>query len=105
MDIKYWLNPSAFVYPPPKSTKDKNLQAMPRVGTGTCDGESGEKSEPIFYVYQLFHITYDYFQIKNQKEKEQSFIFPIKKTNVLRGNFIFLKNYNAGHRSAILRVL
>jgi hypothetical protein len=22
-------------------------------GTDTCDGKSGEKSEPIFYVYQL----------------------------------------------------
>ena len=45
------------------------------------------------------------FQIKNQKDKEQSFIFQIKKTNVLRGNFIFLKNSNARHRSAISRVL
>ena len=32
---------SAFLYPAPKSTKDKNPQAMPRVGTGTCDGKRG----------------------------------------------------------------
>ena len=50
MDIKYWLTPSAIFYPAPKSTKDKNPQAMPRVGTGTCDGKSGEKSEHIFKV-------------------------------------------------------
>ena len=37
------LTPSAFLYPAPKSTKDKNPQAMPRVGTGTCDGKSGEE--------------------------------------------------------------
>jgi hypothetical protein len=39
---------SAFLYPAPKSTKDKNPQDMPRVGTGTCDGKSGEKSEPVY---------------------------------------------------------
>ena len=51
VDKNYWLTPSAFLYPAPKSTQDKNPQAMSRVGTGTCDGKSGEKSEPIFYVY------------------------------------------------------
>jgi hypothetical protein len=56
IDINYWLTPSAFFYPAPKSTKDKNPQAMPRVGTGTCDGKSGEKSEPIFFVYQLLQL-------------------------------------------------
>ncbi len=48
---------------------------MLRVGTGTCDGKSGEKSEPIIDVYQLFHKLMIKFQIKNQKDKEQSFIF------------------------------
>ena len=31
------------------------------------------------------------FQIKNQKDKEQSCIFPMKKTNVLRGKLVFNK--------------
>jgi hypothetical protein len=37
------LTPSAFLYPAPKSTKDKNPQAMPRVDTGTCDGKGVSK--------------------------------------------------------------
>ena len=57
--INYWLTSSAFFYPASKSTKDRNPQAMPRVGTGTCDGKSGEKSESIINVYGLFHINYD----------------------------------------------
>ncbi len=65
---------------------------MPRVGTGTCDGKSGEKSEPIFYVYQLFHTTYKYsFQIKNQKDKEHSFIFPINKNECSTGKINIFK--------------
>jgi hypothetical protein len=42
------------------------------------------------------------FQIKNQKDKEHFFIFRIKKTNVLRGKFIFKKNSKARHRNAYL---
>jgi hypothetical protein len=45
------------------------------------------------------------FQIKNQKDKEQSFIFPNKKkTNVLRGNFILKKNAKIGGGEPILIV-
>jgi hypothetical protein len=46
------------------------------------------------------------FRIKNQKDKEHFFIFPIKKKmDVLRVNLVFKKNSNARHRSAISRVL
>ncbi len=41
------LTPSAFLYPAPKTTKDKNPQGMPRVGTGTCDGKKA--SQLIWY--------------------------------------------------------
>ena len=41
------------------------------------------------------------FQIKNQKDKEQSFIFPIKKTNVLRGNLIFPEGYTSSIPKAL----
>ncbi len=35
------------------------------------------------------------FQIKNQKDKEQFFIFLIKKMDVLHVKLIFKKNYDA----------
>ena len=42
-------------------------------------------------------------QIKDQKDKEQFFIFPIKKKiDVLRVKLIFIKNYDARHRNAYL---
>jgi hypothetical protein len=49
------------------------------VGTGTCDGKSGEKSEPIVDVYQLSYKLMNNFSNKNQKDKEQFFIFLMKK--------------------------
>jgi hypothetical protein len=67
--------------------------------------KKGTLGEPIIDVYQLFHKLMINFQIKNQKDKEQSFIFPIKKNECSTGNFIFLKNSNARHRRAISRVL
>jgi hypothetical protein len=45
---------------------------MPRVGTGTCDRS---------------------FQIKNHKDKEQSFIFPIKKNECSTGKFNIFKKF------------
>ena len=42
------------------------------------------------------------FQIKNQKDNEQFFIFPIKKIDVLRVKLIFKKNSDARHRNAYL---
>jgi hypothetical protein len=45
------------------------------------------------------------FQIKNQKDKEQSFIFPIKKNKFSTEKFYILKKSKTRHRSAISRVL
>ena len=42
------------------------------------------------------------FQIKNQKDKEHFFIFPIKKMDVLRVKLILKKNSDARHRNAYL---
>jgi hypothetical protein len=33
---------------------------MPRVGTGTCDGKSGEKSEPIIAVYGIYSLSFGF---------------------------------------------
>jgi hypothetical protein len=74
---------SAFLYPAPKSTKDKNPQAIPRVGTGTCDGKSRKKNEPIFMSLNYLIRPANNFSNKNQKEKEEFFIFLMKKPRFL----------------------